>query len=298
MSTKLHHGYRLAAGTDPFRFIAIARPSLDAARDRADASLLAERAVDIIDGRAASLSGVDRAENGLKAALEAPLIKALLDLEDEQSKLREYDRGKDPNRLEVAIGVDPQTGRLGALLFAENPGLIDAFEALHEVEKYPYWNGSDRPDELTEDQWNERREFWDRVLPGYTPPAEAMFTWCLRGTYHPGTMSLAGDRSPLILEQVPSPESRARRLAQQVVTRAACTGVTGPREVMRVVFDATKWREYPEVVDAAAALIVDVDFDLLLGVRESEVDDVEMKRSRLLELATTAGERFRTAKEG
>ena len=68
MSTKLHHGYRLAAGTDPFRFIAIARPSLDAARDRADAALLAERAVDIIDGRAASLSGVDRAENGLKAA--------------------------------------------------------------------------------------------------------------------------------------------------------------------------------------------------------------------------------------
>lgn len=45
MSTKIHNGYRLAEGTNPFEFARRVRAVMDPIRDRADGALLAQLSV-------------------------------------------------------------------------------------------------------------------------------------------------------------------------------------------------------------------------------------------------------------
>jgi hypothetical protein len=292
MSTKLHHGYQLTVGTDPFAFIASARAALDPIRDRADAAVLAERAIDILD-RAILDPEPTSDPDPFTALMKTPLNRAWSELNDEQSKLKENDWRRDPTRLELAIGRDPLTERLGVLLFAEERLLVDAFRALPEVEEYGYWNNSDQPDGVTEAQWDERREFWDRVLPGYDPPSVAMFTWSLRGAHDTGLMRLAGVRSPLILEGLPEPGWRAQQLARRAVLAAACKDVTDIDRIMTLVSRTMSTTRFPEVVDAARALLItDVDFALLRGERLPVIDDIDLKRAALRGLAAAAGQRL------
>jgi len=292
MSTKLHHGYQLTVGTDPFAFIASARAALDPVRDRADAAMLAERAIDIID-RAILDPEPTSDPDPFTAVMKSPLNRAWSELNDEQSKLKENDWRRDPTRLELAIGLDPLTGRLGVLLFAEERLLIEAFRALPEVEEYGYWNNSDQPDGVTDAQWDERREFWTRVLPGYDPPSVAMLTWALRGAYDAGLMRLANERSPLILQGLPEPDWRARQIARRAVAAAACEDATDSGQIMTLVSRSMNTTRFPEVVDAARALLVtDVDFALLRGERLPAIDDVDLKRVALRGLAAAAGQRL------
>jgi hypothetical protein len=292
MSTKLHHGYRLTVGTDPFAFIASARAALDPVRDRADAAMLAERAIDVLD-RAILDPEPTSDPDPFTALMKTPLNRAWSELNDEQSKLKENDWRRDPTRLELAIGRDPLTGRLGVLLFAEERLLIEVFRALPEVEEYGYWNNSDQPGGVTDAQWDERREFWDRVLPGYDPPSVAMLTWSLRGANDTGLMRLAGVRSPLILEGLPERGWRAQQLARRAVLAAACTDVTDVDRVMTLVSRSMNTTRFPEVVDAARALLVtDVDIALLRCERLPAIDDVDLKRVALRGLAAAAGQRL------
>jgi hypothetical protein len=289
MSTKLHHGYRLAVGTDPFTFIAAARTALDPVRDRADAGVLAERAVEIIDRAVVDGTGVPL-RYGMPVG---PLENALHELDEEQAKLKTTDWGHDPNRLKLSIGRDPETGLLAVLLFAEASLLVEAFWGLPEVEEYGYWNNTDQPDGVTDAEWDERRSFWDRVLPGYTPPAVAMLTWTLRGTYENGLAALPGDRSPLILEELPDPDQRARQITRRVVAAAACQDVTDTGQIMTLLSRSMNTTRFPEVVDAARALLVtDIDFAMLLGNRPPVIDDVEFKRAILRGLAAAAAIRL------
>lgn len=240
------------------------------------------------------------AGDDLADLMKTPLTSAYLAHEEEQAKLAETDRRHDPNRFELAFGRDPLTGRYGVLRFADEATLIDAFEAMPEVEAYGYWNSSDRPDGVTEGEWDERRAFWDRVLPGFSTPVEVMLTWSLRGTYHPGILRLASDRSPLILEELPDLDRRARRVAQDAVATAAVRAMPAAKppvhEITSLVFRTLRTDQYPEVVDAARALLpADVDYDLLLGDRPLLIDDADTKRAAFLGLAEAAGKRLHQA---
>lgn len=295
MSTKLHHGYRLAEGVDPFAFIVTVRAALDPVRDRADARILADRVVSILD-KAAVHGPVEHAGHNLAELMKSPLLAAFVAYEDEQAGLKDTDRRHDPNRVELSIGLDPQTGRHGVLLFAEEESLVAAFRALPEVEEYGYWNNSDRPGDVSATEWDERQAFWDRILPGYTPPVVAMLAWKLRGTYG-GTMSgLVANRSPMLLEELPSLDRRARRIAQDAVSTAAVRAMPGKppvHEITSLVFRTLRTDQYPEVVDAARALLpTDIDFELLTGDRPLVVEDAETKRAAFLGLAEAAGERL------
>ena len=131
MSTKLHHGYRLAEGVDPFDFLATVRAHIDPVRDRADARVLAERADAIVD-RAAAHGLTTHAGDDLADLMKTPLTSVYLAYEDEQAKLRETDRRHDPNRFELSFGRDPQTGRYAVLRFVDED--LDALLWFRDVQ--------------------------------------------------------------------------------------------------------------------------------------------------------------------
>jgi len=289
MSIKIHHGYRLAEDIDPFTFITAAREVLDPVRDGLDAALLATGAARLID--VADLSGKPRPES--------PVAQSYADHLSDQDKLGPARRGHDPHRCELAFGRDPFTGRHGVLLYADSPAMTEAFEALSDVEEYGYWNNTDRPDGVSAAQWQDRSDFWGRTLPGHRPPVETTLSWSLRGTNDIGMMWLAqtqddGDVHPLLIEHLPSKETRARGRAQTAVTSA------GPRDREFRTSDFIRFMhtdDYPEVVAAIADALADLDGPTVLGAGHDEQTQTvsaldEATRARIDELAEAAHQRI------
>lgn len=281
MSTKIYNGYRLTAGTDPFTFIHTSRPALDHARDQADSHDLADRATRHLDNHLT--------RTGNTTLKHSALQQALHDIDEQNGTARPGTRDDDPNSLELSFGRDPDTGRTGVLLFTHSTHLRDAFDQLPEVEPYKYWNNTDQPADLTDHQWAKRREFWDRLLPGAGTPAESMLTWTLRGPYHPGTMSLLLDRSPLILDALPTLDDRVQRVvvgqaAQQVLTNS---GVTGQAAVGLYTDTIYLLHDHPDLAtDLAAAardaLIPDLSFtELLAEPNMLDTPDQDSARARV-----------------
>ena len=47
------------------------------------------------------------------------------------------------------------------LVNSESPDYLNSVKKLTVVEEYPYWDNSDKPDEITSIEWLQRREAWD-----------------------------------------------------------------------------------------------------------------------------------------
>ncbi|GAB2732795.1 hypothetical protein [Nocardioides pakistanensis] len=214
MSTKIYHGYRLAAGVDLFDFVDHVRRTMNPIRDRLDARALIGGAVRSIDG--ADLGG--RPRPGM------PLFDAMSAYDDLQRKTGPDSRLHDPHRFELAIGRDKPSGRMLVLLYADRPEYVEAWEALPQVEPYGYWNNADQPEDVTDAEWDERREAWDRVMPGYTPPVACMASVALRADSDMGMFSLVQDTDKhrdLLLGEAPTLRDRAANAAGALLARAA-----------------------------------------------------------------------------
>lgn len=170
MSTKIYNGYRLSLAIDPFEFTSQLRAVMDPIRTRLDARTLMERAIAAVDG--ADASGQSRPQHAL--------FTALTDFDNEQRKMGSHDWGHDPNRFEVSFGYDRQTRRVLCLLYADQPEFTEAWESLPQVEAFGYWNNGDQPEDVTDADWAARRDAWERVMPGCTPPVECMLSFSLR----------------------------------------------------------------------------------------------------------------------
>lgn len=202
MSTKIHNGYRLAEGTDPFTFIARLRTVMDPARDAADAKLLARLYVRAIDGPWFRGQPIE----------EGAGYAAWREWKTEQDSMGTMDRRHDPNEFGVEIGLDEVTGRHLLLLISYNRDLTAAFKKIDGVEEYGYWNDTDDyPDGVTKADWEERKAAWNRVIPrgGYTN----LLTFTLRPAYDDGVRGLLGidcEDTAAVFASLPSDAERAR----------------------------------------------------------------------------------------
>jgi hypothetical protein len=202
VSTDLSNGYRLAAGTDPFEFVARLREVMDPARDAADAKLLAGLYVTALDGP--WFRGKPVEENTGFEAWRA--------WKKEQDSMNSLQRDHDPNEFGVQIGLDHVTGRHHLLLISYNRDLTKAFKTIDGVEEYGYWNSTDSyPDGVTAEDWEVRKAAWNRVTPraGYSN----LLTFTLRPAYDGGVRRLLGidgeDTAP-VFAALPSDAQRAR----------------------------------------------------------------------------------------
>lgn len=201
MSTNISHGYRLNPGVDPFAFVARLREVMDPARDAADAALLAGLYVRAIDSPWF---------NG-KPIEEDAGYTAWRDWKKEQDGMTPVRRDHDPNEFGVQIGLDEATGRHLILLISYNELLTDTFQTMDDAEEYGYWSSEEPPEGISEAEWNERREAWDRVIarPGYTN----MLTFNLRPVYDGGVRRLLGTQgedTTSVFAAIPSDAERAR----------------------------------------------------------------------------------------
>lgn len=212
MSTKIHNGYRLADGINPFEFARRVRAVLDPIRDRADGALLANLFATAVDNHWV---------NG-QAVPPVLAFTAFNDWEDRQSHLNEDSRFHDPNGFEMCLGEDPASGRILVRAYTQRTDMADAFSAMPDVEPYSYWNNSDAPGHLTEEDWAEREAAWSRVLPDYAAPAEHMLSFEHRTLANPDSLMLCtmgGGAEDPVLTRFPDRLTRARNAASTAYIR-------------------------------------------------------------------------------
>lgn len=200
MSTKIYTAVRLGTspGADPFAWQRIVR----GAWEEVAKQVYLERVV----GRAVSI--VSRSEpRGMPALWEAEVKLAGERVVDTPSECG----------AEIVMLRDPETDWLVAMVFARDARYFDRLVELEGVSYYGYWDNTDRDETCSDEEWEERRETWERVLgdeaPAYhglrwsvTPEIDFRYSPMLRRDEDGFVEAVAGE-----LERHHRPEQRRER---------------------------------------------------------------------------------------
>lgn len=254
MSTKIHNGYRWEpprvwhSPADPFRLVSRFNDVVTPAVNLAYTRRVVEQAVEQIDR---SDTAAICARIGVVAFVQhhRPL--------ETTAAARRGERSPDDFSCQIVILCDPADGdRLYFLTYTE-ADIDDAVLAIEWTREYRYWNNTDRPDDITEHQWEQRRETWDRVI-GRVAPARRGLTW----TCAPPI--LVRDR---LLDFVPSRESRARAAVRAKRVHAGIRDVADVGTALSVIQKADEHIEDDVDYPAVLAALPDITIERLTEVQ-------------------------------
>lgn len=177
MSTKIHHGYNVPAHLHDFRALSraidLAMPEIAVLAETLMARTLIRRAVAILDQRAMTAEEVRYDAS--------PITEATTECMDRVSAV-ERERRRDPA---VDFGCDlvifPHEESVLAMVFAERREIEQACSAALGLEPFAYWDHTDRPEDVTREQWEARGRTWDKVL-AFGSPAQSGFSRTLNET--------------------------------------------------------------------------------------------------------------------
>jgi len=215
MSTKIHHGYRIDDGLIDERSIipvlraTFEKPYLD------DYVATASRWATFAMDRRQLGQGLDGTPPAGQSCLEytdAVLAEAHLKIRRTGHRNPAADFGAEVVLLRDHDG----DGALYALLFTERPSYRQAWQGLRSVSEYGYWNNTDQPDGVSDEEWAARRATWDRLLPGHRSPSTAGLSWSLLNDLHTVSATRCARTDPFQVElAIPTIEERRRVLAYE-----------------------------------------------------------------------------------
>lgn len=138
-----------------------------------------------------------------------PIIRAFDLVSDEQDRVitnRERNPGFD---FSCELTMFPDGDETLAIVVTEQQEFLDTWLSMPGVEAYPYYNNTDRPDYLTQEQWDARGDRWMRFFDGGAFfPANAMTVKCVDERLPPSM-----DKE-VLAELMPSFEERLERVAK------------------------------------------------------------------------------------
>ena len=159
MSTKLHHGFRvpqLVTLVDVQLWWRKLSDQLELVREAAIRKLLTEETLLYFDCDAL---GIPREKPEC-----TPRFAALMHISDKiEAAIHSATRSPGYD-FEFSVALLPSAHGTLALVFTECSELFDAFGKSELVAPYPYWNSHDRPDDLTDAEWDERGATWGAAL--------------------------------------------------------------------------------------------------------------------------------------
>lgn len=86
------------------------------------------------------------------------LYRRICDANNESRKTNIRNPGYDYTCNAVFFPLEDKTL---CIVYAESDEYIDAFSGMAEVHEYGYWNNVDMPDDVSEDEWNQRERDWN-----------------------------------------------------------------------------------------------------------------------------------------
>lgn len=208
MSTKIYTGYHLGNPT----FFEL-NNLLNDYRKKVEEIMLglyvedfAKKTVEIVDGLSFGNLAHRPAENSIMSSVYWDMVDQIRKGEASDSRLEGLD-------LTARVWVFPIDGAILAYVGTEHGEYLEAFGAMPGVKEYGYWDNSDKPDEVTEEEWGQREKDWGKALFKHT------LSEC-GPSYHFSSKGNVG-RSKGLEEQViaalPSHRNRATAIADNIL---------------------------------------------------------------------------------
>lgn len=88
-------------------------------------------------------------------------MRVIIDLMDRQAEI-EKTKYRDPLDCTSSVVLIPSQGAILACVYAENKDINAALTS--GMDYFGYWNNSDRPEDLDEEEWDRRKECWEKAL--------------------------------------------------------------------------------------------------------------------------------------
>lgn len=137
------------------------------------------------------------------------------DMADRQQEVKKTGRRDVDVDHEFEIFLFPSGDGTLIMPVCEQEELTAILDGHSSIERNSWWNSTDRPDDLSEEQWQQREDEWMTALPGSGLISERS----LRMTLFDGDIRINHD-VPLTWASMPSPEKRLKRLgADEYVSR-------------------------------------------------------------------------------
>jgi hypothetical protein len=113
----------------------------------------------------------------------SPMAEAWSDLMGRANDIVKPGR-RDPSvDFDFEVTLFPFDDAILGISFTEQSDFHALWLAQSDVEEYGYWNNTDKPETVSESEWESRADAWDVVLPGYATPAQSglALTLCVGG---------------------------------------------------------------------------------------------------------------------
>lgn len=177
MSTKIYNGYYLnKCSLDRLQaFCMRIRDRMEPVFEMLYASKVMKEAVDIIDEGALLNAGLYVRRDIDKEVLRAidnpkssRLWSAMWMVHERSNKIKETMKRDTAYDFDCQITFIPIKDKILAMVFTEQRLLEEVFSghlsiAGPQVHEYGYWNNSDKPDSISEEEWDKRAQDWDEV---------------------------------------------------------------------------------------------------------------------------------------
>lgn len=117
------------------------------------------------------------------------------------------------HNLEVSFLRDEKTENVFVMVYGSRESR-EHFRSVYSAFEYSYWNNTDRPDELSEEEWADRSATWDRLVGYKSPKVSGLMMTVMEPYEIEPRLSYYENRKPF---RIPSMESRVRVLARNLV---------------------------------------------------------------------------------
>jgi hypothetical protein len=124
-----------------------------------------------------------------------------------------------------SVTILPCKEEVFILLFTEDTDVQELFDAMEEIEEYPYWNNTDQPEGMTWEEWEIRGEEWDEAIGNGVPAQNGFDITILKDVLYVKLYPRNEEdveRNPFIatLKHIPETEKRVKRLVKMSMNKA------------------------------------------------------------------------------
>ena len=126
------------------------------------------------------------------------------------------------------VTILPCNDEVFLLLFTEESEIHDIFDAMEEIEEYPYWDNTDQPEGMTWEEWEVRGKEWDEAIGDGVPSQNGFGMDILADVLYVKLFPRNEEdveRNPFIatLKHIPDIEERVKRLVRMTMYREHIT---------------------------------------------------------------------------
>lgn len=198
---------------------------------------------------------------------KTPLLEAFNSVMDRQREIKKTGYRDCEVDFDFEVSIMPHGRKVYGIIYTERGKWRDLFMDQPEISDFSYWDNSDRPDSITQREWNHRYKVWDQILlsgPDAVPAMRGLSAQCTTQSLYVGVDDIVAAIAPH--------DVRVGNMAKTAVMDAdmkrRMTGFSDAEvkaKVFDVFFDAEKWMKTDEGQTALRSKIIELE--ALLPVR-------------------------------